>query len=136
MSLAEIGQISKPETKRATLTLKVAAAVAIPINVAAASVLSLKLPSAITAVVAFLPLPANIALILVLFRSVTSLDEFKRRVHLEGVLFAFLTTLVAILVFCFLRVARLVGPLHGSYVFWLMIAAYGLGYLLAMRRYK
>ena len=91
---------------------------------------------AATRVLAVMPFPGNVALIVIVFRTITRLDEFKKRIHLEAVLFAFLTTLLAVLAFCSLRVARLAGPLHGSHVLWFMIITYAGGYVLALRRYK
>lgn len=90
----------------------------------------------VTRILAVLPFPGNVALIVMVFRAITRLDEFKKRIHLEAVLFAFLTTLLAVLAFCSLRVARLVGQLHGAHVLWLMIITYAGGYVLALRRYK
>jgi hypothetical protein len=83
-----------------------------------------------------LPLPGNLALIFLALRAVRKLDEFKQRIHLEAVVFAFLATAVTVFIYSFLRRALIVSPLNAGLVWLFMIVCYAFGYLIALRRYK
>jgi|SRR5215510_11022346 len=86
--------------------------------------------------VALLPLPGNIALIVLVLRAVRALDEFKKRIHFEAVVVAFLATGVAVFIYGYLRQAGAVGPLHAALVWAFMGLSYAAGYLVAIRHYR
>ncbi len=86
--------------------------------------------------VALLPLPGNIALIVLVLRAVRKLDEFQKRVHFEAVTVAFLSTGVAVFVYGYLQKAHAVGALNMGLVWAFMLAFYGAGYLIAVSHYK
>jgi hypothetical protein len=85
---------------------------------------------------ALLPLPGNIALFLIILRAVRKLDEFQQRLQLEAVAAAFLSTAVAVFIYGYLQKGQAVGPLHPWLVYVFMFAAYGVGYLTAVVRYR
>jgi hypothetical protein len=61
--------------------------------------------------VALAPLPADIALIVLVLRRIRRLDEFQKRVHFEAVTVAFLSTGVAVFVYGYLQRAHAAGRL-------------------------
>jgi hypothetical protein len=86
--------------------------------------------------VALLPLPGNIALLVLILRRIRRLDEFQKRVHFEAVVVAFLSTGVAVFVYGYLQKAHAVGPLNVGFVWAFMCLFYGVGYAVAMRHYR
>ena len=60
--------------------------------------------------IALLPIPANLALIALIVRTIRRLDEFLRQVHLEAVAIAFLLTGLAVFVYGYLERANAVRP--------------------------
>ena len=87
-------------------------------------------------VFALLPIPANLALVAVIVRTIRHLDEFLRRVHLEAIAIAFLLTLLAVSVYEDLQKAHVVGSLNVDAVWIFMAAFYGIGYFIAARHYR
>ena len=85
---------------------------------------------------ALLPIPANVALLVMIVRSVRKLDEFQRRVHLEAVLIAFLAAGLAVFIYGYLEMAQAVGPLNMALVWGFMGIFYVLGYFIAARHYR
>jgi hypothetical protein len=86
--------------------------------------------------VALMPLPGNIALIVLVLRGIRKLDEFQKRIHFEAVTVAFLSTGVAVFVYGYLQDAQAVGPLNMGLVWAFMLIFYALGYLIAASHYK
>jgi len=86
--------------------------------------------------VALTPLPADIALIVLVLRRIRRLDEFQKRVHFEAVTVAFLSTGVAVFVYGYLERAHAVGPLNAGLVWAFMLLFYALGYLIAASHYR
>jgi len=87
-------------------------------------------------VFALLPIPANLALVAVIVRTIRQLDEFLRHVHLEAVAIAFLLTALAVSVYEDLQKARVVGPLNIGIMWIFMAVFYGVGYVIAVRHYR
>jgi hypothetical protein len=87
-------------------------------------------------VVAFLPVPFNIAVIVLLVKSIRWLDEFQRRVHFEAVAVAFISTGLAVLLCGYLQKADIVGPVNVGLVWVPMAVFYCVGYLVAARHYR
>ncbi len=87
-------------------------------------------------VVALLPLPGNISLIALVLRGIRRLDEFQKRVHLEAVTVAFLSTGVAVFVYGYLQKAHAAGPLNMVLVWAFMLIFYAAGYFIAVSHYK
>jgi hypothetical protein len=86
--------------------------------------------------IALMPLPGNIALIVVVLRGIRKLDEFQKRIHFEAVTVAFLSTGVAVFVYGYLQKAQAVGPLNMGLVWAFMLIFYALGYVIAASHYK
>ncbi len=86
--------------------------------------------------IALMPLPGNIALIVLVLRGIRKLDEFQKRIHFEAVTVAFLSTGVAVFVYGYLQKAQAVGPLNMGLVWAFMLIFYALGYLIAASHYK
>jgi len=86
--------------------------------------------------VALTPLPADIALIVLVLRRIRRLDEFQKRVHFEAVTVAFLSTGVAVFVYGYLQKAHAVGPLDMGLVWAFMLLFYAMGYAIAVSHYK
>jgi len=87
-------------------------------------------------VIALLPIPGNIALIVVVLRGIRRLDEFQKRIHFEAVTVAFLSTGVAVFVYGYLQKAHAVGPLNMGLVWAFMLIFYAIGYCIAASHYK
>ena len=85
---------------------------------------------------ALLPLPGNIALMVLILRAIRRLDEFQQRIQLEAVAFGFLATAIAVFVYGYLQKALATGPLRPWLVYLFMAVTYGIGYLAAARRYR
>jgi len=73
--------------------------------------------------------------VVVVLRFVRAMDELQRRVHLEGVSFAFTLTVLVTLTWGLLERAGL-PHLPSVWVATLMIALWGIGNYLAARRYR
>jgi Kef-type K+ transport system membrane component KefB len=87
-------------------------------------------------ILATLPIPANLALVVVIVRRIRQLDEFLRQVHLEAIAIAFLLTVLAASVYEDLQKAHVVGSLNVGMVWIFMAAFYGVGYVIAVRHYR
>jgi hypothetical protein len=85
---------------------------------------------------ALLPLPGNIALLLMILRRIRRLDEFQKRVQLEAVAVGFLATGVAVFIYGYLQKAHAVGPLNMGLVWVFMLVFYAAGYIAAVSHYK
>jgi hypothetical protein len=96
----------------------------------------IELGSAARTGVALLPLPGNIALIVLILRGIRRLDEFQKRVQFEAVTVAFLSTGVAVFVYGYLQKAHAVGPLNMVLVWAFMLLFYAVGYFIAVNHYK
>lgn len=86
--------------------------------------------------IALLPIPANLILIALIVRTIRTLDEFLRHVHLEAVAIAFMLTGLAVFVYGYLQKAHAVRSLNVAIVWVFMVVFYGIGYLLAVRHYR
>jgi hypothetical protein len=86
--------------------------------------------------VAFLPLPPDLLLLAIVLNRIRRLDEFQRRVQLEAVAVGFLATGVAVFAHSYLQKAGAVGPLTMGLVWAFMLMFYGVGYLVAVKRYQ
>ena len=96
----------------------------------------LSLSPAARIAVALTPLTGNIALLVLMLRWIRKLDEFQKRVHFEAVVFAFLTTGLAVFVYGYLQKAGAVGPLNVGFVWGFMLTFYAAGYAFAIRHYR
>ena len=113
------------------------ALLAAAIDIGSASMLRhLDLSPAARIASALLPIPANVALLVMIVRSVRKLDEFQRRVHLEAVVIAFLATGLAVFIYGYLQIAQAVPPLDMALVWGFMGIFYVLGYFIAARHYR
>ena len=86
--------------------------------------------------VALLPLPGNLALIVLVLGRIRTLDEFQKRIHFEAVVVAFLATGVAVFIYGYLQKAQAVGPINAALVWLLMAVSYAAGYVIAVRHYR
>jgi hypothetical protein len=87
-------------------------------------------------VTALLPLPGNLALVVLILRAIRKLDEFQQRVQFEAVTLGFLVTAAAVFLYGYLQKAHAAGPLHPWLVYLFLVVTYGIGYLAAARRYR
>jgi len=87
-------------------------------------------------VAALLPVPVNVAVLVLMVKSIRRLDEFQRRVHFEAVAVAFISTGLAVLLCGYLQKADIVGPVNVGLVWVPMAVFYCVGYLVAARYYK
>jgi hypothetical protein len=85
---------------------------------------------------ALMPLPGDIALIVLALRWLRRLDEFQKKVHLEAVATSFLSTGVAVFIYGYLQTAHLVGDLQVGLVWIFMLIFYAAGYLIAATHYR
>ena len=85
---------------------------------------------------ALMPLPGDIALIVLALRWLRRLDEFQKKVHLEAVATSFLSTGVAVFIYGYLQTAHLVGDLQAGLVWIFMLVFYAVGYLIAASHYR
>ena len=86
--------------------------------------------------VALTPLPADVALIVLVLLRIRRLDDFQKRVHFEAVTVAFLSTGVAVFVYGYLQRAHAAGPLNAGLVWAFMLLFYVIGYFIAVSHYK
>jgi hypothetical protein len=86
--------------------------------------------------VALLPLPGNVALLLMILRRIRRLDEFQKHIQLEAVAVGFLATGVAVFIYGYLQKAHAVGSLNMGLVWVFMLVFYAVGYLAAVSHYK
>lgn len=86
--------------------------------------------------IALMPLPGDIALIVLVVMAVRRLDEFQKRVHFEAVTVAFLSTGVAVFVYGYLQTAHVVGALNTALIWAFMLIFYAVGYVIAARHYR
>jgi len=87
-------------------------------------------------VVALLPIPGDVALIVLVLIGIRRLDDFQKRVHFEAVTVAFLSTGVAVFVYGYLEKAQAVGPLSAGVVWAFMLVFYAIGYFISAGHYK
>ena len=85
---------------------------------------------------AVFPVPFNLAVVLLLVKSIRRLDEFQRRVHFEAVVVAFISTGLGALLYGYLQKAQIVGPVNVGLVWVPMTVFYCIGYLVAARHYR
>ena len=86
--------------------------------------------------IALMPLPGDIALIVLVAMAVRRLDEFQKRVHFEAVTVAFLSTGVAVFIYGYLQTAHVVGALNTALIWAFMLIFYAVGYVIAARHYR
>jgi hypothetical protein len=86
--------------------------------------------------IALMPLPGDIALIVLALWAVRRLDDFQKRVHFEAVTVAFLSTGVAVFIYGYLQKAHAVGSLHAGLVWAFMLVFYAIGYFIAASHYR
>jgi hypothetical protein len=132
--------VPSAETQRSTRSparLLLTALLASMIDFGAAWVLA-RVPLGPTAriAVALLPLPANIALLVLILRAIRRLDEFQKRIHFEAVVVAFLATGLAVFVYGYLQKAHAAGPFNVLFIWPFMVGFYAIGYAVALRHYK
>jgi hypothetical protein len=80
--------------------------------------------------------PFNVAVMVLVVKSIRRLDEFQRRVHFEAVAVAFISTGLAVLLWGYLQKADIVGPVNVGLVWVPMTVFYCIGYLVAARHYR
>src|SRR5579859_1377995 len=115
----------------------ITAVLASAIDVIASSLLkSPNLGRATRLAIALLPLPGDVALIVLVLLRIRSLDDFQKRVHFEAVTVAFLSTGVAVFVYGYLQKAHLVGSLNAALVWAFMLVFYAAGYFIAASHYR
>lgn len=132
--------LNRQHSTSAALTLSSSLLAAGVLMGSSAALKYMDLGPALRVLVAFLPLPAFLLFIYVLFREARRQDELQQRVHLEGLVFAFPASLILILTTWLLYQARLIEPLSfsdaSSFYMASMFLLNAAGYVLAKRRYR
>jgi hypothetical protein len=88
------------------------------------------------AIIALLPVPAFVALIVLMMRQVSRLDGLMQRVALEAAAFAAMTTGVLALTYGQLEKARVVPHLNPGFLVAALFVTYSIGHLVSIRRYR
>ena len=128
---------SMPRLNRRWIVFLVTALLASTIDFVASSLLrNPALGTGARIAIALMPLPGDIALIVLVLMAVRRLDEFQKRVHFEAVTVAFLSTGVAVFVYGYLQAAHVVGFLNTGLVWAFMLIFYVIGYLIAASHYR
>ena len=88
-------------------------------------------------IIALIPAIPTAIMVWVMAKAIMEMDELQRKIQIEGLAFAFGGTAFATLFYGMLQIAR-VGLPHIStlFIYVLMVALYGIGTLLAGRRYR
>jgi len=86
--------------------------------------------------VALTPVPGNVLLVAMVVRQVRHLDEFKKRLHFEAVVIAFLLTGVSVFVYGFLETAHAVPRMDLMFIWAFMGISYCVGYAVSCRQYR
>ena len=134
---SELDGIGVPQSRGRAASLVMVGLLATIIDIAAWYILDrFELPQGARIAIAFLPVPPDIILMAMILRRIRRLDEFQRRVHLEAVALGFMATGAAVFAYGYLQKAGAVGPLTMPLVWAFMLIFYGVGYLLAMKRYQ
>ena len=130
-------QTSKPNPSNVSIPLILIIILAVAIDVVASLLLRrADFGSTVRILVALLPIPANVALIVMVLRGIRQLDEFQKRIHFEAVAMAFLSTGLATLMYGYLQKAQIVGPLNVGLVWAFMSFSYAFGYAVSARHYR
>ena len=85
--------------------------------------------------VACAPIPGNVVLVVLIVQAIRKLDEFKKRVHFEAVVIAFLSTGVIVFIYGFLQKADVLPPFNAFLIWTFMLITYVIGYAVAIRQY-
>ena len=124
-------------TRRSTVPLLLTLALASVIDIGAGWLLvQPHFPQSTRILIALLPVPANLVLVVLIIRTIRKHDEFLRQVHLEAVAIGFLLTGLAVFVYGYLERADAVRPLNVGIVWFFMLLFYGIGYVIAARHYR
>jgi hypothetical protein len=87
--------------------------------------------------IALIPVIPTGVLVWVMARAIFQLDELQRKIQLEGLALAFAGTCFATMIYGMLLVADVGLPhINPLYIYVLMIALYGIGTIIAGRRYR
>lgn len=126
-----------PRQSRSWIVFLLTAVFASAIDFAAASLLRNSALGTVGRIaIALMPLPGDIALIVLVAMAVRRLDEFQKRVHFEAVTVAFLSTGVAVFIYGYLQTAHVVGALNTALIWAFMLIFYAVGYVIAARHYR
>ena len=133
----EISMPTGPDPKPGWMVAALIVLVACAIDLAASLLLrGTGLGFAARVAVALLPLPGNIAIIVLVLRRIRGLDDFQKRIHFEAVTLAFLSTGVGVFLYGYLELARAAGPFDTRLIWVFMLVSYGIGYFVAASRYR
>jgi hypothetical protein len=88
-------------------------------------------------IIALIPSIPAILLILFMVRAISQLDELQRKIQIEGLALAFAGTGFITLIYGMLRIAEVgLPPVSALLIYVLMIVLYGIGTVIAGRRYR
>jgi hypothetical protein len=85
---------------------------------------------------ALLPVAAYVACLVSYLGLIRQTDELQRRVHLEALAIAFPSTAVLVFAAEYMRKAGLISQFKPDYVLVAMLVLWGVGFLVAWRRYQ
>lgn len=126
-----------PQLNRRWIIFVVVAVIASAIDILAWSLLKNPELGRTTRIgIALMPLPGDIALIVLVLYAIRRLDEFQKRVHFEAVAVAFLATGVAVFAYGYLQKAHVAGALNAGLVWAFMLVFYVIGYFIAASHYR
>jgi hypothetical protein len=134
---ADTHEIGMPQSRTGWASLLLVGFLATAVDIAAYYLLKeADLGQAARTAIGFLPLPPDLVLLVMVLHRIRRLDEFQRRIQLEAVGVGFLGTGVAVFTYGYLHLAGAVGALTMPLVWAFMLIFYGVGYLLALKRYQ
>jgi hypothetical protein len=85
---------------------------------------------------ALVPVAAYVFCLVLCLRLLRGIDELQRRIHLEALVVAFPSTLVAVFACEYLRKAGIISQFKPDYILTAMMVFWGIGLFIAWRRYQ
>ena len=95
-----------------------------------------KLSMAVRLGLALVPVVAYAFCLLTCLKLLREADELQRRIHLEALVIAFLSSIVTVVAFEYLRKAALISQFKPDYILMAMLIYWGIGLFIAWRRYQ
>ena len=85
---------------------------------------------------AVVPVVAYAFCLLTCLKLLREADELQRRIHLEALVIAFLSSIVTVVAFEYLRKAGIISQFKPDYILMAMLIYWGIGLFIAWRRYQ
>ena len=85
---------------------------------------------------ALVPVAAHVFCLVFCLKLMREVDELQRRIHLEALVIAFLSSLVTVFACEYLRKAGFISQFKPDYILMAMLVYWGIGFFVAWRRYQ